>query len=84
MSSCDAKSADCQLRLGYPFNFVAQGIGTRRPCVMTLTPDPEREKAAGRPLEWSWKMISSGSVIYKDFIGDMKIISINIYNIYIK
>ena len=41
-------------RLGYPFNFVAQGIGTRRPCVMTLTPDPEREKAT------SWRMTRQG------------------------
>ncbi|CAJ1361109.1 unnamed protein product [Effrenium voratum] len=42
------KSTTINFLLGYPFNFVAQGIGTRRPCVMTLTPDPEREKVLFR------------------------------------
>lgn len=38
------KSTTINFLLGYPFNFVAQGIGTRRPCVMTLTPDPTRKE----------------------------------------
>jgi len=42
------KSTTINFLLGYPFNFVAQGIGTRRPCVMTLTPDPDREKVLFR------------------------------------
>lgn len=42
------KSTTINFLLGYPFNFVAQGVGTRRPCVMTLTPDPEREKVQFR------------------------------------
>lgn len=40
------KSTTINFLLGYPFNFVAQGIGTRRPCVMTLTPDPLREEVS--------------------------------------
>ncbi|CAE7297259.1 unnamed protein product [Symbiodinium sp. CCMP2592] len=35
------KSTTINFLLGYPFNFVARGIGTRRPCVMTLTKHPD-------------------------------------------
>lgn len=42
------KSTTINFLLGYPFNFVAQGIGTRRPCVMTLTPDPTRKEVLFR------------------------------------
>eukprot|EP00930_Biecheleria_cincta_P033051 TRINITY_DN2289_c0_g2_i1.p1 TRINITY_DN2289_c0_g2~~TRINITY_DN2289_c0_g2_i1.p1 ORF type:complete len:1642 (-),score=322.61 TRINITY_DN2289_c0_g2_i1:205-5130(-) len=37
------KSTTVNFLLGYPISYVAQGIGTRRPCVITLTPDPHRE-----------------------------------------
>eukprot|EP00442_Polarella_glacialis_P052124 CAMPEP_0115160346 /NCGR_PEP_ID=MMETSP0227-20121206/70755_1 /TAXON_ID=89957 /ORGANISM="Polarella glacialis, Strain CCMP 1383" /LENGTH=1360 /DNA_ID=CAMNT_0002572235 /DNA_START=111 /DNA_END=4191 /DNA_ORIENTATION=+ len=42
------KSTTINFLLGYPFNFVAQGIGTRRPCVMTLTPDPNQNEVVFR------------------------------------
>lgn len=42
------KSTTINFLLGYPFNFVAPGIGTRRPCVMTMIPDPSRREVLFR------------------------------------